>query len=308
MNQILANLVFFSLAQTAPLTSSGTIYAEAQSFAFAPGGTRFVAGMADMTVKIYDAKTAKEIKNFKLPGNPFPCPAVAWSPRGDLVAAGAENGSIHVWNVNTGNVFTLRGHIRGIQSLAFHPSGLQIVSTGHDDVVRIWDLKKRKTVVTILGKGINLYNAKFDAMGKRVFCATLARGIAIYKPNGQLLKYWKAREEGVNDVDANRPFTLAADAGRDSRIGIWDLKQGKRISYLSGHGDWVVNVKISPNGKYIASSSSDGKVILWDLKKLKRAMTLEGQSLVGSPLAWSGDGSFLLTLSDAGYIRIWRAK
>lgn len=308
MNLLLASLTLFSLPQTTPLTSHGTIYAEAQSFAFAPGGTRFVAGMADMTVKIYDAKAAKEIKTFKLPGNPFPCPAVAWSPRGDLVAAGAENGSIHVWNVNKGSVFTLRGHIRGIQSLAFHPSGVQIVSTGHDDVVRVWDLKKRKTVVTILGKGINLYNAKFDATGKRIFCATLAQGIAIYKSNGQLLKYWKSREEGVNDVDANHPFTLAADAGRDSRIGIWDLKKGKRISYLSGHGDWVVNVKISPDGKYIASSSSDGKVILWDLKKLKRVATLEGQSLVGSPLAWSGEGAFLLTLSDAGYIRIWRVK
>lgn len=289
------------------MSSAGTIYQEPVSYAFAPSGTQFVAGMADSTIKIFDAKTRQMIRKFNLPGKPFQCPAVAWSPTGSRIAVGAENASIHIFPVAGGKPITLTGHLRPIQALNFDKTGKKLVSTGQDDVIRVWDLNKNRCVLTILGKGVNVYFAKFDSTGTKIVCATLGKGIQIYNASsGQLIRSLGGHGGlGVNSADINSGFTRAVSAGRDGKITIWNPANGQKIGNCMGHKDWVINVSISPNGKYIASSGADGTVKVWLLSSGAQVGSMDRMSFVGSPLSWSASSGFLLAMDEMNKIKVF---
>lgn len=300
-------LSLVSLSSAAPtVTPAGAfIGQEALCFAFAPTGTQFAAGMADMSVKVFDVKTRATLKTFK--GHRLGVQAIDWSPKADKIASGDGKAEIRVWDVKTGASYSLTGHLRGIIALDFNPTAGKLVSTGDDDVVKVWDLQKRKAVVNILGKGANLYGARFDSTGTKILIATLGKGLCVYSAsNGQLLKAFGGHGSlGVNQLANHDKLGRYFSAGRDGSIGVWSPKLDKPIAYLKGHTDWVVNVAVSPNGKFLASSSSDGTVRVWDIKTLTCIATLKDQSYVGAPLAWSPSSGYLLTCAKDNFIRAY---
>jgi WD40 repeat protein len=292
--------------QAYKVVSSGKLLGEeALSVAFAPSGSQFVCGMADNSVKIFDAKTRQTTKVFK--GHTLPVRAVAWSPKGDKIASGSENAQIRVWNIKTGESVVMQqpGHIRSISNLAFDPTGKKLVSTGDDDTIRVWDIATRRSTLLIKGGGINVYNARFDSSGSRIVAASLGKGLIVYNAKTGAAVFALNHPPGANDIDLNSSFSRAVSAGRDGNVAFWDVKARKRITFLRGHTDWVVQAAISPNGALAASSSSDGTVIVWDLKTLKPIAKLEGQSYTGSPLAWSASSGFLVTVAADNFLRIY---
>jgi WD40 repeat protein len=71
-----------------------------------------------------------------------PLHAVCFSPDSMYVISGSYNGSIDLWDVNTGNKLrTFKGHSEPVLSLAFSHTGTQIISGSLDSTVRLWNAK-----------------------------------------------------------------------------------------------------------------------------------------------------------------------
>ncbi|GAA3455985.1 WD40 repeat domain-containing protein [Dactylosporangium matsuzakiense] len=69
--------------------------------------------------------------------------AVAFTPDGRY-AIGTDPRAIHVWDVHSGReVRTLRGHRRGVRSLAVTPDGRHLLTGGYDGTARYWELTGR---------------------------------------------------------------------------------------------------------------------------------------------------------------------
>jgi COMPASS component SWD3 len=74
---------------------------------------------------------------------------------------------------------------------------------------------------------------------------------------------------------------------------------------LHGHTAAVSQVRISPNGAWIASASADGTLRVWDAATGAHMDTLVGHMAGVSCLAWSPDSGTLASGSDDKAIRLW---
>ncbi|KAJ0166526.1 WD repeat-containing protein 5, partial [Colletotrichum tanaceti] len=75
---------------------------------------------------------------------------------------------------------------------------------------------------------------------------------------------------------------------------------------LSGHaGKPVSQVRISPDGRWVASASADGTIKIWDAATGEHMDTLVGHMAGVSCVAWSPDSGTLASGSDDKSIRLW---
>ena len=65
--------------------------------------------------------------------------SVAYSPDGKKIVSGSNDGTIKIWDANTGQCLkTLKGHSGDVWSVAFSPDGTKIISGSWDDTIKIW--------------------------------------------------------------------------------------------------------------------------------------------------------------------------
>ncbi|KAH6634056.1 WD40-repeat-containing domain protein [Chaetomium sp. MPI-SDFR-AT-0129] len=74
---------------------------------------------------------------------------------------------------------------------------------------------------------------------------------------------------------------------------------------LQGHTAAISQVRISPDGRWIASASADGTAKIWDASTGVHLETLVGHMAGVSCLAWAPDSDTLATGSDDKAIRLW---
>ena len=193
--------------------------------------------------------------------------SVSFSPDGTLLASGASNGTIFVWDVETGEkVETLAGQ-GGIISLSFSPDSTLLAwsSFGSSSRVFVWDVETGERVETLAG-----------------------------------------HTDGVRSLSFSPDGSLLAVGTRDGRIFLWDVAVGERVETLIGHTDGVESVAFSPDGSLIASASSDGTVKLWDVDTGGRIETLiEHTGWWVHAVAFTPDGTLLIFDPLESTVRVW---
>ena len=136
--------------------------------AFSPDGTIVATeGTADAAIRLWDVRTRKQI------GKPLNTDTngiggIAFSPDGNTLASGTDDGTIQYWNVATGvrrTSFTAHGDADGVSSVAFSPDGQTLASASWDHTVRLWDVATHEPVGPPLQTGTQLSSVAFSADG-----------------------------------------------------------------------------------------------------------------------------------------------
>ena len=193
------------------------------------------------------------------------CGRGVFSPNGKRIVSGGPYGMLKVWDAETGReIRTLRGHTRGVVSVAFSPEGGRIVSASFDGTVKIWDAETGKEKLTLLdtrtlrGGASPVSSVAFSPDGRRIVSGDL----------DGILKVWDA-ETGQNELSVlghtNSVTSVAfspygktiVSASLDETLKIWDAGTGRQIRAFRGHTRGVSGVAFSPNGQRIVSGSGD---------------------------------------------------
>jgi WD40 repeat protein len=89
------------------------------------------------SVEIFEAVTGQRRATMACKG----AECVTFSPDDTLLVNGCADGTIGLWDLQTGGlVTTLSGHVKPIKSVEFSPCGIMIASTASDHTIRIWNV------------------------------------------------------------------------------------------------------------------------------------------------------------------------
>ncbi|MFD9883377.1 caspase family protein [Streptomyces alboflavus] len=227
---------------------------------------------------------------------------VAVSPDGQSLATAAASRSdeesphpVRLWDVESGKrTATLTGHTDGIRFMAFDRDGETLATGSRDEIVRLWNVRTRKTLTTLT----DAYGGTFSPDGK-----ILAVG-----GGDKAVRLWNVNTRKVVATFANTSYgwfspdgRTFAGAGRDRTVRLWDVDTGKSI-VVTRAGSLV---GFSLSGKALAIVGKDEKVRLWDAATRKPVTTITSVSSIGSRPAFSPDGRIFAAASKDGTVRLW---
>jgi WD40 repeat protein len=108
---------------------------------FSQDGQTLLLGCDDGRARFWDPVRDQEIDPGHCPTHAYPITAVAYGPRGDLVATGCHAGTVRLWEVASRKMLgDLRGSAGEIAALAFSPDGSVVLTGSLDGTARFWDV------------------------------------------------------------------------------------------------------------------------------------------------------------------------
>jgi WD40 repeat protein len=247
--------------------------------AFSPVGTLLASASHDATIRLWDPANGRLIRKIAVPQDPYPkaelgedsdgqhggVEAIAFSADGRWLASGGTDGSVRLWDVDTGKAIQImRGHGREVTSLVFSRNGKVLTSGGRDHTIRRWNPET--------GKHLQARDGHSGPV-----CA-----IAI-SSNGR----------------------LAASAGHDLAIHLWLLATGQELHVLRGHAGGVHSVAFSPDGRALASASADQTIRIWDSETGREMRQLLGHQKVAYAVAFTKVDNMLVSGGADGTLRFW---
>ncbi len=216
-----------------------------------------------------------------------------FSPDGQWVVTGSQNGKVKLWDAQTGQlkkelgVLTWKSH-----NQVENPDG---------NAVFVMNSYVNPVLFTTDGKTV-LAVEDMTTQGQ-------TGQIHIYEmPDGNEKVAFSGDAVGGEDTglafspDGNQ---IAVGGFSDGRAEIHRVPDGELVFRLTGHTAPVNQIQYSPDGAWIATTSDDQTIRLWDARNGQPSIILTGHTARITQIAFSPDGLWLVSGADDNSIRRW---
>lgn len=273
-----------------------------------------VASGNGRNVEIRDA-TGKMLRS--LTGDSDYVQDLTYSPDGKLLASAVGDGSIDVWDPDSGEHIQLLEKHKGIvKSVAFTADSTRVVSGGLDETVKVWSVDSGKLLHTLKGHGHRVYDVDCSPDGKLIASAAWDRTLCFWDTEtGKKLHKARPKKRQGASSSSKRYTSLAfspdgnyvAAGTHAQEIYFFDAKTGHEKARFRGHDRGIISLAFNPDGSRLASGSTDQTVRLWDTSTLEEIHTFKGHTRYVEAVRFSADGSKLYSGSRDSTVRVWDA-
>ncbi len=303
--------------------------------AFSPDATRIATASQDGRVIVWsvvDGPNGVDCKPLtEFSGHGGPVYSVAFSPDSRRIVSGGYDGRILIWSPDQVEPVDLEKRIAGIsqppppyQALAGHDAavscvrfsrdGRLVVSGGHDNLVKIWDVATGKLVKSLRGHGGRVRSCDFSPDGKFVVSAGHDGRAKLWSIEGyREVRVLRGRVfRGHADVVLAAAFSpdssRVVTASRDRTARIWDAATGKMLHELKeGHAFLATAAVFFAHGDRLLTSGGDDTVRLWNVPTGAQILALEETGRTGA-LALAHNNRWILTGSDDDSVKLFDAQ
>ncbi|MEE9185117.1 MAG: protein kinase [Acidimicrobiia bacterium] len=105
----------------------------------------------------------------------------------------------------------------------------------------------------------------FSPDGGEFILATGVDAVIYTAPGGAEVVRFQGHQERVTDADLSSDGILAATAGEDGSVRIWDVESGLFLRRFQGHPGGTFGVEFSPDATMLATIGLDNAVRVWDV-------------------------------------------
>jgi len=276
------------------------------AFVFSPDGSLLVSASQDYTLKIWD--TVSKNKRGPTDVNNKWVYACAFSADGSQIVT--RSGDILIiWDAANGKeLATLTGHRSSINTFAFSPDGLSIISASNDRTLKLWDATTGKEKATLTGHSGDVTACAFSPDGSLIVSSSCDSTLILWDAaTGKEKATLAGHKSWVTTCAFSPDGSYILSASEDLTLKLWNTATGKEKATLAGHKGKVSACSFSPDGLRIISASYDETLKLWDAATGKEKATLTGHSGNVSACAFSPDGLRIVSASDDGTLKLWDA-
>ena len=230
--------------------------------------------------------------------------SICFNPRSALLASGADDGAVQIWDPATGRErVALKTAAGGVRCVRFSPDGHLLAAAGSDGTVTLWraDTADREQQLSTQAGGATC--VAFSAKGDWLACGTEQGTVMLWQIPGQTRAPLGQHSAAVTDVHFTPDGKGLAAVSEDGAVSVWDVATRTRRD-LGREATPVTSVHVSPDGRTVASTGAGGAVILWDLQTHSRTALL-GHSRPVTAVRFSPKGGTLASGSLDGAVKLW---
>jgi len=230
------------------------------------------------------------------------CLDLRWSSDGAMLAAMPSLGDIVIFSPTGETLATLPGHARGNGSIAWHPSGKQLLTYGQDTEIRIYEASFiAPPRVKALEKAW-AERAEWNSNGTHLAAVLGKTVVVLDAENLGVVRRIPEQRSTICDLSWNprepKEFATVCDGG----VRLW--KHGR--DEPTGHFDWGGASLIStwsPDGRWVVTGDQTPSVHLYDVRS-KDPLHIQGYESKVKALAWQAKSEWLAT-GGGRMITIW---
>jgi WD40 repeat protein len=301
-----------------------------------------VTASGDGTARVWTAGSTGEPAVQRSLGSPVR--HAVFSPNGEEVASGAEDGAVRLWaadeewpsrTIDAAAAGRRQGAgfntIAPVARVQFSPDGLQIAAAVGPEV-RIWSTRTEAAPAIVLLPPVayaRVTALAYSPDGARVLTGCMDGRLELWSAaDGRLIATLRGHKPEVTVASFDKSGARIVSAARERTPRLW-TGDGRPLAILEGHEGDVLYATFSPDGSRILTASADRTARLWDVSGVSapavvgvspaphpqgtagvRAVAavriLAGHTDAVTKAVFNPAGDLVVTVSSDGTGRVWR--